>query len=281
MTNEAEREQWRGETGGAWVRRQADLDRTMAAVTTLLLDRARLAPGSRVLDVGCGAGDTTLAAARAIGPEGHVTGQDVAAQLLALAQARAEAAGLANVSLVEGDAQTDRAPGGPFDAMISRFGVMFFVDPVAAFANIGGQLRTGGQLTFAAWAAAAENPWFALPASVAALRLGPPPPADPDAPGPTAFRDPARVTGLLARAGLRDAEAEVRDLELHHPGGVAALADLGMEVGPAARLLRLRAGTAADRAAVARGIEEAFAAFASADGVRVPARVLVYSARAA
>lgn len=281
MTNEAERELWGGEVGGAWVRRQADLDRTMAGVTALLLDRARVAPGARVLDVGCGAGDSTLAAARATGPEGHVTGQDVAARLLALARTRAEAAGLSNVSLVEGDAQTDRAPGGPFDAMISRFGVMFFADPAAAFANIGGQLRTEGRLTFAAWAAATENPWFALPASVAASRLGPAPPADPDAPGPTAFRDPARVTGLLARAGLRDAGAEVCDLELHDPGGAVALADLGTEVGPAARLLRLRAGTAADREAVVRGIEEAFAAFASTDGVRIPARILIYSARAA
>lgn len=281
MANEAEREQWGGAMGGVWVRRQAELDGLMAGVTTLLFRSARVGRGSRVLDVGFGAGDTTLAAARETGPEGHVTGQDVAAELLALAQARARAAGLSNVSLVEGDAQTDQAPGGPFDAMISRFGVMFFADPVAAFAHIASQLRPGARLTFVAWAAAAENPWFELPASAAATRLGSVPPADPDAPGPTAFRDPVRVTALLAQAGLRDADAEVCDVELHHPGGAAALARLGLELGPAARLLRLRAGTAADREAIAREIEAAFAAFASVDGVRLPARVVVYSARAA
>ncbi len=280
MTNEAEREQWSGAMGAVWVRRQSELDGMMTAVTALLFDRAQVTPGARVLDVGCGAGDSTLAAARKTGPDGHVTGQDVAAQLLALARTRAEAAGLLNVSLVEGDAQTDQAPGGPFDAMISRFGVMFFADPVAAFANIASQLRAGARLTFVAWAAAAENPWFALPASVAATRLGPAPPADPDAPGPTAFRDPARVTGLLARAGLRDAHAEVCDVVLHHPGGAAALARMGVEVGPAARLLRLHGGTAADREAVECGLEEAFAPFASIDSAHVPARVLVYSARA-
>jgi SAM-dependent methyltransferase len=281
MANEDEREQWGGELGAVWARRQADLDRMMARLTALLVDRAQVAPGARVLDVGCGAGDSTLAAARATGPDGHATGQDVSAPLLALAWARAEAAGLANVTLVEGDAQTDRASGGPFDAMLSRFGVMFFADPVAAFANIASQLRPGAPLTFVAWAAAAQNPWLARPAAAAAARLGPASPADPDAPGPTAFRDPARVTGLLARAGLRDVGAEVCDVELHHPGGPAALADLGVEVGPAASRLRRCAGTADDRQAVAGAIEEAFAEFASPDGVRIPARVLVYSARAA
>ncbi len=390
MANEDEREQWGGELGAVWARRQADLDRMMTRLTALLVDRAQVAPGARVLDVGCGAGDSTLAAARATGPDGHATGQDVSAPLLALAWARAEAAGLANVTLVEGDAQTDRAsggpfdamlsrfgvmffadpvaafaniasqlrpgapltfvawaaaalypwlarpaaaaaarlgpaspadpdapgldgppppgagararpeaaglanvtlvegdaqtdraPGGPFDAMLSRFGVMFFADPVAAFANVASQLRPGAPLTFVAWAAAAQNPWLARPAAAAAARLGPASPADPDAPGPTAFRDPARVTGLLARAGLRDVGAEVCDVELHHPGGPAALADLGVEVGPAASCLRRCAGTADDRQAVAGAIEEAFAEFASPDGVRIPARVLVYSARAA
>ena len=279
MANESEREQWAGEIGSAWARRQADLDLMMAPVTALLLECAGLVAGSCVLDVGCGAGDTTLAAAREVGPDGHATGQDISARLLALARARAAAAGLSNVTLVEGDAQTDQAPGGPFDVMISRFGVMFFDNPVAAFANIAGQLKTGARLTFVAWAAAAENPWLALPAALATARLGPAPVAGPEAPGPTAFRDSTRVLGLLAGAGLRDAAAETCDVELHHPGGAVALASLGVEVGPAAWLLRLRAGTAADREALSRGMEDAFAAFTSTDGVRVPARVLVYSAR--
>ncbi len=279
MANEDARAQWAGDMGGVWARRQADLDALMAQVLDLLMDRAGLVPGMAALDVGCGAGATTLAAAQAVGPEGRVTGLDPSAPLLAIGRSRA--AGFGNVAFAEGDAETDAAPGGPFDAAISRFGVMFFDDPVAAFANIARQLAHGAGLTFAAWAGAAENPWFAVPARVVAARFGAEPQGDPDAPGPTAFRDPVRVTGLLARAGLREAAGEPVDVTLRHPGGAAALAALGLEVGPAGRRLRLAEGGAADREALRRDLEAAFAPYDGPGGARVPARVILYRARAA
>lgn len=281
MTGGTEREAWAGERGLTWARRQEDLDLLTAASTALLIERADLPQGARVLDVGCGAGHSTLAAGRAVGPEGLAMGIDLSAALLEVARKRAAAEGVGSAAFVQGDAGEDQAPGAPFDAIISRFGTMFFDDPVAAFGNIARQLRPGAPLTMVAWAAAAENPWFALPHRLAEARLGPAPPGDPDAPGPTAFRDVGRVTGLLAQAGLRAAEGEACDLDLHHPGGPSALADLALDLGPAARLLRVKEASAADRAALGREIEGALAAFATPDGIRIPARVLVYRARAA
>jgi len=281
VANESEGTSWSGASGQTWAQRHQDLDLLMAGVTDLLMDRAALAAGIRVLDVGCGAGHSTLAAARAAGPEGHVTGLDLSAPLLEVARARAAAESLDHVTFIEADAARDRIDGPPFDAMISRFGTMFFDDPVQAFANIRAQLKPGASVTFVAWAAAHDNPWFALPHRLAEARLGPAPASDPDAPGPTAFRDPARVTALLERGGLREPAGETCDILLHHPGGAAALAGLAIEVGPASRLLRLRGGSGADRAALERDIEAAFGSFALADRIAIPARVIVYRARAA
>ncbi len=280
MANESEREQWSGALGNVWVRRQGDLDTLMGPVTCLLLGRADLKAGQRVLDLGCGAGDSTLAAARAVGPTGRATGLDAAAQLLALGRARAEVAGLTNTDWHLGDAQTDAVPGGPFDAALSRFGVMFFSDPIAAFANIHAQLRPGGRVTLVAWGPAAENPWFSLPARIAAERHGAPPPGDPRAPGPLAFADPDHVLPILRAASFQDAAAEPCDVALLHPGGAAALGELATEVGPAARILRLSGAGDADRAALREEVEAALRPFDGPLGASIPARIMVYSARA-
>jgi SAM-dependent methyltransferase len=266
--------------GAVWVRRQEDLDRLMGPVTDLLMDRAGLNRGERVLDLGCGAGNSTLAAARAVGPEGRVTGIDAAAQLLELARARAAAAGLRNVDWHLGDAQTDAVPGAPFDAALSRFGVMFFSDPAAAFANLRAQLRPGARVTLAAWGPAAENPWFGIPARVAAGRLGGPPPSDPHAPGPLAFADPEHVLPLLRAGGLEGATAETHDTRLRHPGGAAAVGQLATEVGPASRVLRLAEAGEADRAALRDEVEAALRVFDGPEGAAIPARIMVYRATA-
>jgi SAM-dependent methyltransferase len=280
MANESERAQWAGAMGAIWVRRQEDLDVLMGPVTDLLMERAGLRPGERVLDLGCGAGDSTLAAARAVGPEGRVTGFDAAAQLLELGRARAGAAGLRNIEWHIGDAQTDAVPGAPFDAALSRFGVMFFSDPVAAFANLRAQLRPGARVTLAAWGPAAENPWFRVPARIAADRLGAPPPGDPHAPGPLAFADPEHVLPLLRAGGLADAAAEAHDIHLRHPGGSAALGQLATEVGPAARILRLADAGDADRAALRVEVEAALRTYDTPEGAAIPSRIMVYRATA-
>ena len=181
---------------------------------------------------------------------------------------------------MQGDAQDHRFEGG-LDLATSRFGVMFFADPQAAFRNIAGGLRPGGRLVFVAWGGPEHNPWFALPRRAAVARLGPEPPAPADAPGPMAFRDAARVTGLLAAAGLRDPRARPLDLGLPNPGGLDALLDLVGSIGALPRILREQGGTPEDRAAILAVIRDRFAPFAtSGGGIRLPARVILFSARA-
>ena len=156
---------------------------------------------------------------------------------------------------------------------------MFFADPVAAFRNIATALRPGGRIAFAAWSGADRNPWFSESLRIAASRLGPLPAPPPGAPGPTAFADRDRVTGLLAAAGLADATAETRAIELHHPGGIAAIAGLAAEVGPTPRAIRERNGTPEDLAAIVAGVAETFAVYATPDGVRIPAEIHLFRAR--
>jgi len=144
IVNTAQAEQWNsGEDVAHWINNQARYDRMNKPFTALILDAAALRPGSHVLDVGCGCGGTTLAAAALIAP-GQAVGVDISAPMLARAQAGAEAAGLGNAVFERGDAQVHLLGHDRFDAVISRFGIMFFADPVAAFANIRSATRPAG-----------------------------------------------------------------------------------------------------------------------------------------
>ncbi len=276
--NAAQREFWNGPQGANWVANQAALDTLHAGVSALLLAEAAPAAGGRVLDIGCGGGATTLAAGRAVGPRGTATGVDISEPLLALARRRAEAAEAANVAFLHADAALHRFEPGSADLVLSRFGLMFFADPVAAFRNLAAALAPGGRLVFVAWAGAERNPWFSLPLAAAVERLGPAAPSDPDAPGPMAFRDSGRVTGILADAGLARAAGEIRAVDLHLPGGLDAAADLALRIGPATRHVRDKGGSEDDVRAIAAGVRERLAPFVGDDGIRVPATVILYRA---
>jgi SAM-dependent methyltransferase len=271
---------WNAQPGQNWVAFQAALDAQLVEVTDRLLAACAARPGERVLDVGCGAGGSTLALADAVGPKGHVLGLDLSEPLLARAEARRRERGLAQVRFERGDAQDHPFASAAFDLAASRFGTMFFADPVAAFRNIARALAPGGRLAFVAWAGPEHNPWFAIPQRLAIARLGPVEPAPPDAPGPMALRDAARVTGLLAAAGLRDPGAETVDLGLPNPGGLDAMMQLVGNIGALPRILREKGGTAEDRAAILAEVRDALARYATPDGIRLPARVIVYSAGA-
>lgn len=272
---------WNAQPGQNWVAFQSALDAQMSEVGDALLAAADPRPGEHALDIGCGAGGSTVPLAAAVGPSGRVTGLDVSAPLLARAEERRRALGLATLSLVEADAQDYPFDSASADLAVSRFGVMFFADPVAAFTNIARALRPAGRLVFAAWAGPEHNPWFSIPQEAAVARLGPVAPTPPEAPGPMAFRNAARVTGLLAAAGLRDPRARPLDLGLPSPGGLDALLDLVGSIGALPRILRDKGGTPEDRAAILAVIRDRFAPFATADGgIRLPARVILFSARA-
>ncbi|MDP1913070.1 class I SAM-dependent methyltransferase [Brevundimonas sp.] len=226
---------WKHAGGGAWAEHQGLLDRLNQPVGDIVAERADPGAGARVLDVGCGAGATTLEMARRVGPEGQVVGIDVSEALLELGRKRARAEGVTNVNFLGADAGTHDFGEPGFDAAISRYGVMFFEDPDAAFANLRRAVRRGGGLTFACWRSAAENPLTLVPLEAAAPFLPelPRPPAE--GPGRFAFADADRVRGILDRSGWR--RVAIEPLDVATPLSFDELMTLSLRLGPLGTIL--------------------------------------------
>ena len=278
--NAAQAEYWNSAPAQTWINCQAALDQRFAPLTELLIGRAGVRLGECVIDVGCGTGTTTLQLAAGVGAHGSVLAVDVSEPLLALARRRCLEAGYANVRLIRGDAQTHRFERRCHDLVVSRFGVMFFDDPVGAFRNLAGALRPRGRLAFVCWGPLAANPWFALPLQVGIERLGPPEPQPPRAPGPLALSEPDYVDEILSAAGFADIRIERTETWL--PGAPSAReeAELAGQVGLLARLLREREADEATRADLIAELTRRLAPYVSADGVRLPAVVHLVTATA-
>jgi SAM-dependent methyltransferase len=212
VPNAAERARWNDDVWTmAWRKREVLTD----SVTPLLLGAMEFGPGERVLDVGCGGGKATIAAARMVQPAGSVVGADISAALLSLARQRA--AGSDWVTFQLADMQVDHVGGGGFDVVMSQFGVMFFDEPVVAFRNLARHLRPGGRLGFACWQAMDRNPWFVGPV-LAPFVPAPPPLAPGKSPtGPFAFGDPDRVRDILQDAGFTGIRVELHAHEVDVP----------------------------------------------------------------
>ena len=202
MANEAQRTAWTDVSGPTWVRNAATVDRMLGAISDALLASITAEPGARVLDVGCGTGTFTAAVA-ALGTD--PVGVDISSTMIEGARAR-----FPDLTFVLADAQVDPLPG-PFDAVVSRFGVMFFDDPVAAFANIGANCVAGATLDFVCWRSIEHNPVFAIGTRRLLAALPSSAPADPLAPGPLAFADDARLRALLIDSGW--SAIDIRPLE--------------------------------------------------------------------
>lgn len=204
-SNAAMAQLWDGPSGEFWVEHADVFESQVAAYLGHYLAATGIGPGDRVLDVGCGSGQTAREAARLAGPNGQVTGIDLSGPMLKLARRRTAAAGLATVTFAQVDAQVADLGAARYDRVISRNGLMFFGDPVAAFTNLRRALAPDGRLVALVWQSLAENEWFAdLHAAGAAGRNLPLP--APDAPGPFALGDPARVRALLTAAGFAEPE---------------------------------------------------------------------------
>ena len=219
-------------------------------------------------------GETALELARAVAPDGTVVGVDLSAAVLAFAERAAK--GCERVRFVQADAQLFPFEPASFDAAFSRFGVMFFADPVAAFINIRRSLRPNGRLAFVCWRPLEENPLDILPLSAASAHLPPQPAHDPDAPGPFAFANPDRVRGILERAGFGEIEITARDEEVGS-GDLDTMLAVCSRVGALGKILR---ENPAVRAAALPAVRSALAAHDGPDGVRLNAATWVVTARA-
>jgi SAM-dependent methyltransferase len=194
-------EEWAGAMGDKWLANVDRFEGMIAPAGEALMAHAGYRQGERVVDIGCGAGGTTIEIARAVGPDGEVLGIDIGPMLTAESERRAKAAGLSNIRFMTADAATVRPEGAPFDRLFSRFGSMFFGDPPAAFANLRAMLRSGGRADLGVWASPSENRWVGDMMAIAGRYLDLPAPV-PHSPGPFALDDPDYVRPLLANAGF-------------------------------------------------------------------------------
>ena len=202
-------EYWNGAGGLRWVNQQKHTDFMLAPVADILLAKAGVARGASVLDLGCGCGSTTEALSDLVGPAGKVMGLDVSAPMLGIAAQRL--AQRKNVDLICADAAQHAFPTPVVDVLVSRFGVMFFGDPTAAFVNFGKALKPGGRLVFTCWRKIDENPWMRVPLHAVYEHVPRLPKPGPEDPGPFSFADVERVKRILVDAGFSVPRISPRD----------------------------------------------------------------------
>jgi SAM-dependent methyltransferase len=265
---------WNGQAGRAWVESQALLDRLFTPFEALLVEAAAARGARHVLDIGCGTGATTLALARLVDAAGSCTGLDISEPMIAAARARAERQGIAARFLCA-DAQSYPFEPGSADLITSRFGVMFFDDPVAAFSNLWRATTPDGALVFIAWRSAAENPFMTTAERAAAPLLPDLPPRRPDVPGQFAFADGERVAGILDASGWAD--VDVRPLDVDCRLSEADLRAYVSRVGPVG--MALQEADDETRARILDAVVPAFAPFMAGGTVRFTAACWLVTAR--
>jgi len=272
----SQKEYWSGKVGDEWAARARGIDAMLWPMTEQALAVAALQAGESVLDIGCGAGASSLEIARRVSPDGKVVGVDISPQLLAVARERGAGRPIEFREADAGGAEL----GERFDAAFSRFGVMFFEEPTLAFTHIRTQIKPGGRLVFICWRPIAENGWATTPVDVLRPMLTAPlPKPDPDAPGPFAFADRAKVERILTEAGWSGVNVAPWDGDIQIGGGgsPAETADFLLKIGPCARAI---ADQGIDAEAAKRLLREHLAPKHGADGLSLSAACWIVSARA-
>jgi SAM-dependent methyltransferase len=275
--NDAQRIYWNGKDGEYWTRQQDRLDRLLSPVMDPLLAFAAPRRGSAVIDDGCGCGATTIELAHAVGASGRVIGIDISEEMLALAKDRLS--GFSNATCRLGDAAELPLQDCRADLMVSRFGVMFFADPVAAFTNLRTGLAPGARLCFVCWRPINENPWLMVPLQAVYEHAPRIPKPDPEEPGPFSFADTARVTRILTAAGFAEVAFSPLDfdMDLAGDGTFEDAVELSAHMGPAKRALADQPDEI--KAAAVNSIRQALKPYALTDGVKLRGAAWLVSAR--
>lgn len=268
---------WNGEASSAWVTHPGRYDMMLAPFSQLVLDAARVVPGERVLDVGCGAGQLSLDAAALVGSEGSVVGVDVSAPLLGLARDRRAGSEVAPVTFVEADAQ-EHGFDELFDVVVSRFGVMFFADPVAAFTNLLQATASTGRLAFVCWQPAPANEWVLAALLSIAPVVGPPKLPPQGAPGPFAFGDAEHVRRILQGAGWAEVDVVPAESTIAVGGASTVEEAVAFYVEDAFGRMLLDGATPAQRDTAAAGLRKALEPHVTDAGVTLDAATWVVTA---
>lgn len=272
---------WSGQSGERWVANQARLDAMVTMFGQAVIEAAAPAKGERVLDVGCGAGASSLALVSRVGAEGQVLGVDISEALIS--RARSIAQQDLPVLFQVADASSAELPERAFDILFSRFGVMFFDDPTGAFTHMRRALRPGGRVAFVCWRSAAENDWMRLPMGAIKGIVRPTAPPDPEAPGPFSFGDRGRVARILTAAGFTDIAIAPFDASVPFGEGEtrdAAIDDavkMTLEVGPLSLVLADQPGDI--RAHVSAAVRAAFAGLPGERSVMIDGAAWIVMAR--
>ena len=271
--NQEQRDYWNTTGAPRWVASQELIDRDLERVTAALYAFANARPGERVLDVGCGFASTSLELRVQVGENGAVVGVDIAEPMIEAARKRP---GAERIAFVVADAAT-YAFEPTFDLVFSRFGTMFFADPVAAFANLRTALAPEGRLAFVCWRPLEDNPWARVPLVTAEPLLPPEPPKDPHAPGPFAFADGDRVRRILTDAGFRDIRVDRHDTANVLGQTAEETADHVMTIGLIAR--RVAEVDDATREQIRARLVSALQPFVSREGVTLQSSIWLVGAR--
>lgn len=272
--NAAQVDYWNSAAGETWARFQQLLDRQVEPLGAQAMRQLAISPGERVVDIGCGCGQTSLELAARVGPAGRIVGVDISVPMLEVARRRLGAEAGSVVEFRRADAQCDDLGRAIYDAAYSRFGVMFFSDPIAAFANIRRSLKSGGRLGFVCWRSLEDNAWMREPLA-AAPALPPAEPPEPAAPGPFAFADCGRVRAILDESGFSEVTIDPFDTRIGC-GGVEEALDLALRVGPLGSRMREHPQL---MSSVAGAVRSVLQRFATPQGVLMPAGVWIVQAR--
>ncbi len=279
IVNSAMHDYWNGDGGQIWVNFKDRIDTSLIHFGQAAINAAALEIDDRVLDVGCGCGDTSIAIADLVGPDGHVHGIDISKQILTQARHRVTTVKLSNVTFECADAQSSQFESNYFDVVFSRYGVMFFDDPVAAFTNIRQALKPGGRMAFICWQPIKNNEWVNLPLEVVEKHIDLPPAADPEEPGGFSFGDPNRVNNILTSAGF----ASISIQQFHSFFNVGADLDEAMNflthIGPASSATKATDVGEITRSRITSQLRTTLVPYETEHGVRLGAAAWIITAR--